>query len=410
MSGHDRRYAWTLAFFLFWAGAINYADRTAVSAVFPLLRTDLGVTDVQLGLIGSVFLWSYAACSPVMGFLGDRFSHSRIILWSLAGWSAVTAATAASTTFPQLLAARAMLGVTESAYLPSANALLSHHHPPETRATALSVHSAGLNFGLIAGGTLAGYLADRAGWRAGFVLLGAAGIALAVAGRFVFRLPPAAAGRTGPVAMRTTLANVLRVPTYWFLVGEGVSIAVGQWIFNNWLPLYFKETFDMSLAAAGFSGTFALQGAAVAGTFAGGVLSDRLARNQTRRRLILMGVLHLLSAPFLLAFLVKAPGIALISASTFLFSFIRAMGLAGQVAVICEVLPPASRSTGIGFLNTFNTFAGGLGVLAAGMLKSDWGLSGVFAAVSLFSLVAAGCAVGACPFVQKDLRRTGAGH
>ena len=59
---------------LFFIACLNYADRTAISAVFPLLRSELDISDVGLGAIGSFFLWTYGIGSPFAGRLADRVS------------------------------------------------------------------------------------------------------------------------------------------------------------------------------------------------------------------------------------------------------------------------------------------------------------------------------------------------
>src|SRR5579862_1214815 len=82
---------WVLVWMLALIGMLNTADRTSVTAVFPLLKSGLGFTDVSLGALGSFFLWSYALASPFAGHLGDRFNRSRIVLWSLLVWSLVMA-------------------------------------------------------------------------------------------------------------------------------------------------------------------------------------------------------------------------------------------------------------------------------------------------------------------------------
>ena len=88
------RYKWILVGVLFLAASLNYADRGALTAVFPLLRKDLGMSDLALAAIGSFFLWSYALFSPLAGYLGDRFSRSALVTWSVVAWSVVTALTA----------------------------------------------------------------------------------------------------------------------------------------------------------------------------------------------------------------------------------------------------------------------------------------------------------------------------
>jgi MFS family permease len=121
-------YKWLLVAILFTISAINYGDRSAISSVFPLLQKEFHLTDVQLGLLGTAFLWSYAVVAPFGGFLSDRFSRSRIITLSLAGWSGATLLTGMCHQFYQLVGCRTLLGLTESFYVPAAAALIADYH------------------------------------------------------------------------------------------------------------------------------------------------------------------------------------------------------------------------------------------------------------------------------------------
>jgi len=111
---------WRVALFLFFAAGLNYADRTALSSVIPPLRADIGATDVQIGLLGMLFLWSYAIASPFAGNIADRFSRSKIVLWSLVGWSLITVSTGLAQSVMTLMILRTALGIAESFYLPAA--------------------------------------------------------------------------------------------------------------------------------------------------------------------------------------------------------------------------------------------------------------------------------------------------
>ena len=178
-------YKWLLVLALFFVSAMNYADRTAITALFTLLKTDLGFTDVGLGAIGTVFLWSYAFSSPFSGFLGDRVSRGYLVLWSLAGWSLVTLLTGFASSQWQLLAMRCALGLVEAMYLPAALALVSEYHGTETRGKALSLVGLGNYVGMVGGGTLGGYLGEHYGWRMPLIVLGAAGLVLAAVCSFI---------------------------------------------------------------------------------------------------------------------------------------------------------------------------------------------------------------------------------
>ena len=160
---------WQTVMVLFFVAGLNYADRTAISAVFPLVRADLALSDVGLAAIGSVFLWAYGIGSPFAGYLADRMSRSRLVVWSLLGWSIATIATAFVRDLNTMLISRVLLGIAECAYLPAAVALIADHHDSDTRATAMGVHLAGLNAGLIGGGFLCGYIGEHYGWRADFI-------------------------------------------------------------------------------------------------------------------------------------------------------------------------------------------------------------------------------------------------
>lgn len=88
----------------------NYADRQAIFSVFPLLKSEMQLTDVQLGYVGSSFMWVYALSAPLAGVVGDRFRRKTVILTGLIFWSAITVATALSREYWHLLLFRALEG------------------------------------------------------------------------------------------------------------------------------------------------------------------------------------------------------------------------------------------------------------------------------------------------------------
>jgi len=393
------------------AAALNYADRAAISSVLAPLRHDLGLNDVALGSIGTLFLWSYSIASPVAGVLADRYSRSRLVAFSLAAWSLVTLGTGFASGLATLLATRVLLGVFESMYLPAATALLASHHDASTRGTAMGLHSVGLNFGVVAGGTFAGYLADHYGWRSGFWVLGAAGLAIAALAARVLKDEAPRTNTPNParVSLAAGLARLIRIPSYLILLAKAMLAGVGIWIFLNWLPLYFRDEFGMNLAAAGFAGTFMLQISTVVGIGAGGWLSDRFATRQLRNRMLYMSLSYLCAAPALLLF-VGRPSFATVAVAVSLFSLMRGMGQANENPTLCEVVPAELRSTAIGIMNTCATAAGGAGVLLAAVLKSSFGLATVFAAISsLFVVASLLLLAGYYIYMPRDIAQAGQG-
>jgi len=283
---------WWVVALLFWAAALNYGDRTAITAVFPLLRSDLGMSDVALAATGSFFLWSYALASPLAGYLGDRFSPTFLIAGSLFAWSAVTLLTSFAANSPQLLGMRVALGVVEAAYMPAAVALLAAWHGPATRATAMAIHTAGYSAGMVGGGALAGLLGERMGWRSPLVVLGALGLLLSLAAsRFFKRLPAHSGGETcagenASTSLLRAIAIVFGNPTCRLILLQAMLASTAMWVLLTWMPLYFLETFGMGLAEAGFAGTFYSQTGIIVGLLAGGRPSDAVGLKGTEYRIL----------------------------------------------------------------------------------------------------------------------------
>lgn len=388
---------WRVTVFMALAAALNYADRSAMSAVLASVRTEFAVSDVSLGLLGSLFLWSYAICSPFAGYLADRYSRTRLVIWSLMLWSGVTVLMGIASGFTMLLILRFVLGIAECLFLPSAIALIAEYHGPATRARAMSFISIGVNGGLVFGSTFSGFLAERFGWRSGFWVLGLIGIILALlakpwlsSARSAVSEPPPVAPAT-PAVKRASFLEAIRylarVPSYYALLTESMLSGMGLWIFINWLPLYFRDTYKMSLAGAGFAGTFMLQISVILGILAGGWISDRIAGHAPERRMLLYGTFYLIAAPFLLLFLGR-PEFTIVAAGISAFSFLRGLGQANDNATQCEIVPPQFRSTGVGFMNAIATASGGCGVLMAGFLKREVGLNAVFAGISVAFIIA----------------------
>src|SRR5688500_2155060 len=99
--------------FMWVAYFLNYTDRQVVFSIFPVLKSELQFSDAQLGLTGSVFLWVYALCSPIMGQIGDRYSKRFLVVLSLVLWSIVTALTGLAHSAGTMLFLRGLIGLSE---------------------------------------------------------------------------------------------------------------------------------------------------------------------------------------------------------------------------------------------------------------------------------------------------------
>lgn len=335
-------YKWLLVALLFLVAVVNYADRTALSAVFPLLKSSLGMSDAALGAVGTTFLWTYGLASPLAGMIGDRYRRTALITASLAAWSSVTVLTALATTSFQLLSARVLLGLSESLYIPSALALIGEYHTKATRGTAMSLHIAGMQLGFVVGGSLSGFLGSLYGWQAPLFVLGIAGLALALACHLVFqhepKTPQSSESSVAPsdFPLTQTLRTTLRVPSFLVLATESMLTSIGMWVFAYWLPFYFQEIFKMSLTSAGLYGTAAVSGGGWVGILFGGLLSDKVSKRRASNRMLLESICYFVAAPFLLSF-VWSRSAGWIAISVFFFSLFQTLGFANANPLLCDL-------------------------------------------------------------------------
>lgn len=181
---------WLIVGLLFVVGALNYLDRTMIATMRTSIVESIPMTDAQFGLLTSMFLWVYGLLSPFAGFMADRFSRSKVIIGSLFVWSLVTWLTSHATTYNQLLATRALMGISEAFYIPAALALILDYHKGPTQSLATGLHMTGVMVGQSLG-FVGGWLAESHSWDYAFHIFGVVGIIYAAILFFILKDAPA---------------------------------------------------------------------------------------------------------------------------------------------------------------------------------------------------------------------------
>jgi MFS family permease len=260
---------------------VNYIDRYILAAVLPRVKTDLGLSDFQLGLLGGAFMFASLLTSPVFGQLGDRLSRTKLMAVGVGLWSLATAAAGLARNFLQMFSARATVGVGEASYATIAPALISDYFPRRLRGRVFSVFYLAIPAGSAVGYLLGGFLEQRFGWRAAFLAVGLPGLVLA---SLTLTAPDPPRGiqdaedAPAPVgSLRDTLAALLRNRLYVLTVlgYAAYTFAVGGLSFI--VPLYLNRERGLSLASADLMLGVITLVTGIVGTF-GGFLGDALAR------------------------------------------------------------------------------------------------------------------------------------
>jgi predicted MFS family arabinose efflux permease len=405
-------YKWLVIGLLAFAGFFNGATRLVFSYMVPPLREDLQLSDVQIGALMSIFLWTYAAFSPLAGYLGDRCSRRKVLIGCLSGWSLVTCLTGLVGSASQLFAARALLALTQAFHIPASMAILADCHGRSTRGKAVAaLHVLG---GLASAptGALIGWLAAHSGWRLPLFLLGGGGLLLALLMKFYLKeIRPgsseegANAGTVTSAPFGETIRSLASTPSFICLglVSGITSLAI--WTLITWLPLFLHEHFQTSLAESGFLGTLALSVSTMTGIAIGGYLSDQLGTTRPTNRLLLFIVFLSFAAPWPLVFW-WATSVTWVLLATSFFIFFRSLGESNWHPILYEFVAPQMRSTATGVTNAFNCIMGGVGALVAGYYKESLGLQVVFGMVTLLILIASVTLFLAYrAFLQRDMKR-----
>ena len=387
-SGTAQRTAWAIVTLLWISYCLNYIDRQAVFSIYPALRNELAFSNTQFGLIGSTFTWTYSVCMVGTGRMADVLRSDRVILCSLILWSLATLGTALSGSAGVFLFWRALMGVTESLYVPAALSLIVALHGPATRSRALGIHLTAQLAGIVAGGWWGGWAADRIGWRNGFAWMGAAGLLYAALLWAPFRRLPELRPRVRASARDASPAELLRSSCYLALLMAFFAYCAMLWMIYAWLPDFIYERYGLSMAQSGLAATLYLQTSTAAGVLLGTAAVDRLAARFPAARLYLVGAGLLCCAPFA-ALALGSPSLAILKLSAAGFGLFGGCMMGNVYPAAYDVVDRRNYGFAIGVLNLFGGLAGGTAIFLAGLWKASLGIGPLMTAAAVFSVAAA---------------------
>jgi len=305
-SAATRRYALVLLTVVY---AFNFIDRQLLAILQESIKTDLGLSDGQLGLLaGFAFAIFYVTAGIPIARWADRSNRRNIVAGAVFLWSFMTAVSGFAQNYVQLLLARIGVGIGEAGGSPPSHSIISDIFPPEKRASAMGFYSTGVNIGILFGFLLGGWLNEFFGWRVAFIVVGLPGIFIAL-------------------LVRATLAEPMRgLSENKHTASEEPSPSLGHTLSILWSRRSFRH---MSLAAAlnafcGYStaswtasfmirshsmstgelGTWLAMISGVGGAIgviAGGILADKLALRDKRWYVWVPAAAGAISVPFVAA-------------------------------------------------------------------------------------------------------------
>jgi MFS family permease len=403
------RYAAYVLALMFGINFLNYMDRWVASAVASLIQTEFGLSDFSVGLLGSAFTLVYALGALPFGLWADRGLRRTVIGTGVAVWSAATLLTGFTTSFLQLFATRAILGVGEASYYPAGTSLLGDYFPRRLRGRVMSIWSAGTAFGIAAGFAGGGLLAAAYGWRPAFFVTAAPGLIFALLA-FNLREPlRGAAEAEGPRLERahdaslTSMLRLLTIPTLRLTIFSQTALFFVLGADAYWLPTLLTRRFDMSVSAAGtVSGAVIVLGGLI-GTLLGGWLADWRRRRSARADLE-VGVLGFVASAVLVGVALVAPASWFVPA--FLLAVVCLYLYSGPFTAIGQnVVVPSLRASAVTItLLIAHLFGDSYAAAAVGLLSDALGSLQVALLVVSPSLLLVAAVLGALalPSIEAD--------
>lgn len=361
-------YPWLVVALLWVVALLNYMDRQMLSTMQDAMKLD--IVELQkaeaFGALMAVFLWIYGLVSPFAGVVADRVSRKKLVVGSLFVWSAVTYLMGYASDFTQLYWLRALMGVSEALYIPSALSLIADWHEGKSRSLAIGIHMTGLYVGQAVGG-FGATIAATFSWHSTFYWFGIIGIAYSVVLALLLHDKPKAADA---VAASPDPATLMKKESLW----RGLSVVLSTWAFwviliyfavpslpgwatKNWLPTLFADSLGLEMAQAGPMSTITIAASSFVGVLLGGVLSDKWVLRNIRGRIYTSAIGLGMTIPALVLLGFGHSVVAVVGAGM-LFGIGFGMFDANNMPILCQIISAKYRATAYGIMNMVGVFAG----------------------------------------------------
>lgn len=361
-------YPWLVVALLWVVALLNYMDRQMLSTMQDAMKLD--IVELQkaeaFGALMAVFLWIYGLVSPFAGVVADRVSRKKLVVGSLFVWSAVTYLMGYASDFTQLYWLRALMGVSEALYIPSALSLIADWHEGKSRSLAIGIHMTGLYVGQAVGG-FGATIAATFSWHSTFYWFGIIGIAYSVVLALLLHDKPkvvdAVAASPNPATLMKKeslwrgLSVVLSTWAFWVILIYFAVPSLPGWATKNWLPTLFADSLGLEMAQAGPMSTITIAASSFVGVLLGGVLSDKWVLRNIRGRIYTSAIGLGMTIPALVLLGFGHSVVAVVGAGM-LFGIGFGMFDANNMPILCQIISAKYRATAYGVMNMVGVFAG----------------------------------------------------
>lgn len=396
--GRNRKtdYKWIMLLLVSAAYFLAQGTRQIYSAVLPQIKTDFaaqGITDAQLGMIGSAFTLVFGLVIPFAGIFADMFRRKWILVTGCILFSSGIFFSGFAQNLGMLLISYGILNAVGQSLMPPCNSSLIGQLHTETRGTAFSIYQSAIYLGIIVCSIGSGFFASMGpdGWRKAFLIFGAiAAVWTFVMIFFLKDTPqPKSESNEDKASIREALMAFATKPTALILMAALGCYFFATYGFKTWVPMFMMRAFpDMPTTSAVFHAVFWFYIGAFAGVTVAGRISDKLKplRNGVRFEVELVGIL--MCVPFILL-MAWAQSLSLMILAVSMFGFATGVYDSNLYASLLEVINPRYRAAATGIFGCGGCIVGAFGPAVMGMLNDALSIRASFASLSIFALMGA---------------------
>ncbi|MBI4904093.1 MAG: MFS transporter [Acidobacteria bacterium] len=358
---------------LFAVNIMNFYDRNIAGALAEPIRREFGLSDTQIGMLGSGFIWLYAFVGVPIGRLADKWSRKRVLAFGLLIWSVWTGFNGLARTYWMLMVARLGVAVGEAACAPTATTWIGDLFAAEKRARALAIFMLGVPIGGAMSYFFSGPIAQAFGWRQAMMVAALPSLILLP---LLWRLPEPARGATEvhkEGSSSQSMWSVLRIPTMWWIILSGALLNFNMYAFGTFLPAFFARVHGLTLAQSGIATGVAYLIGGIGGGLLAGKIGDSIVHKRKDGRMLAAAVFALATAPFAFFGIQQSAGAFLMALPLLTLAYAGCNTYYGFVySSIQDIVPPSLRATAMAIYFMFMYMMGAsLGPLLTGFL-SDW--------------------------------------
>jgi sugar phosphate permease len=402
---------WKVIFWLLLGGIINYLDRANLSIAAPEMIKQLHLNQTDIGLLGTVFSWTYALLQLPSGWLIDKFGAKRIYSIAVIWWSVATFLTGACNKMGSLIGIRLLLGVGEAPCFPTSAKVTSQWFPKKERGFATGIWDSSSKWGpfiapLILAPVMAAY-----GWRSLFYITGFIGIVFITCFMFFYKRPEESSiskeeleyirSDSGAAAPRKTVkwGQLFKYRIVWGMI-LGFFCTIWIWnIFIVFLPTYLKNVFHIDLKTLGVIASIPWFGGIIGDIF-GGYMTKKIAdggKNPMTAKRAMISICALLTAVCVILVPFSANLTMAVVLMTLALCFISAM--TGSAWALTGDVAPSYLVASVGAIQNFGGYFGGsFSTTVAGYIADT---TGSFAMAFVSGGIIAGCAAICYWFIVK---------